>query len=78
VLVVSHDLGLAARFCDRLALLSRGEVLAAGSPSEVLTPALLRAAFGIEAFVFRAPDGTPVVLPEAPAPAREPSLDPQT
>jgi ABC-type cobalamin/Fe3+-siderophores transport system ATPase subunit len=64
VLVVSHDLGLAARFCDRLALLSAGEVLSAGAPTEVLTPAHLRGAFGIEATVFRAPDGTPVVLPE--------------
>ena len=65
VLVVSHDLGLAARFCDRLALLSHGQVLAAGTPAEVLTPSHLRAAFGIEALVLRAPDGTPVVLPAA-------------
>jgi len=64
VLVVSHDLGLAARFCDRLALLSRGEILAAGTPSEVLTTACLAEAFGIEATVLRAPDGTPLVLPE--------------
>jgi iron complex transport system ATP-binding protein len=62
VLVVSHDLGLAARFCDRLALLSRGRVLALGTPAEVLTPAHLESAFGIEAVVFPAPDGTPVVL----------------
>jgi iron complex transport system ATP-binding protein len=64
VLVVSHDLGLAARYCDRLALLSGGRVLAAGPPAQVVTPAHLRAAFGIEASVFPAPDGTPVVLPQ--------------
>ena len=64
VLVVSHDLALAARFCDRLALLSAGQILAAGTPLQVLTPARLRKAFGIEATVFPAPDGTPVVLPE--------------
>jgi iron complex transport system ATP-binding protein len=72
VLVVSHDLGLAARFCDRLALLSAGRVLAAGIPAEVLTPSYLAAAFGIEATVFHAPDGTPVVLPEGDARARVP------
>jgi len=62
-LVVSHDLTLAARFCDRLALLADGRVLAVGAPSEVLTPAALRAVYGIEADVLVAPDGTPIVVP---------------
>jgi len=63
VLVVSHDLALAARFCDRLALLADGRVLESGPPAEVLTPASLRAVYGIEAEVLHAPDGTPVVVP---------------
>lgn len=62
-LVVSHDLGLAARFCDRLALLAEGRVLATGPPSEVLTPAHLRVGFGIEADVVTGPDGAPLVVP---------------
>ncbi len=62
-LVVSHDLGLAARFCDRLALLAEGRVLASGAPAEVLTPANLRAGFGIEADVVPGPDGAPLVVP---------------
>lgn len=61
-LVVSHDLGLAARACDRLALLAEGRILAAGPPAEVLTPALVRAAFAIEAQVAAGPDGAPVVI----------------
>lgn len=65
-LVVSHDLGLAARGCDRLALLAGGRVLATGPPVEVLTPERLRAGFDIEASVMLAPDGAPVVVPEAP------------
>ena len=68
-LVVSHDLALVARFCDRLALLAEGRILASGRPAEVLTPELLRRAFGIEAEVLAAPDGTPVVLPRASAAA---------
>ncbi len=62
-LVVSHDLAVAARTCDRLALLVGGRILAAGPPTEVLTPALLREAFGIEADVLATPDGHPVVVP---------------
>lgn len=69
VLVVSHDLGLAARFCDRLALLEEGRVLAAGPPREVLSADNLRRAFGIVATVLTGPDGTPLVVPQATAPS---------
>jgi iron complex transport system ATP-binding protein len=62
-LVVSHDLALVARFCDRIAILSGGRVLAAGAPRDVLDPAHLREAFGIEAEVWIAPDGAPIVVP---------------
>jgi iron complex transport system ATP-binding protein len=64
-LVVSHDLGVAARFCDRLVLLGGGRILASGPPRDVLTPETLRAAFGIEADVSLAADGVPVVVPRA-------------
>ena len=67
-LVVSHDLGVAARFCDRLVLLGDGRILANGPPRAVLTPDLLRAAFGIEAELGFASDGVPVVVPRALAP----------
>ncbi|RIL07631.1 MAG: hypothetical protein DCC71_02335 [Proteobacteria bacterium] len=67
-LVVSHDLGVAARFCDRVALLAGGRVLAVGRPAEVLRPEPLRAAYGIDADVFAGPDGVPVVVPRAVVP----------
>jgi iron complex transport system ATP-binding protein len=66
-LVVSHDLELAARSCDRLALLADGRVLAAGRPAEVLTAERLRLAYGVEADVFPGPDGAPIVVPRAAA-----------
>ncbi len=50
-----HDLGLAARYCDRLYLLKGGRLLAQGRPWEVLTPANLREAFGVKALVFTDP-----------------------
>jgi iron complex transport system ATP-binding protein len=52
-LVVLHDLGLAARFCDRLVLMYRGRVLAEGSADEVLTPDHLRVAYGVEVVIER-------------------------
>jgi iron complex transport system ATP-binding protein len=42
VLAVSHDLNLAAEYCDRLAVLSAGRVRAVGTPEAVITADLLR------------------------------------
>ena len=63
VLVVSHDLSLAGRFCDRVALLAGGRVAAAGEPAEILTPPRLREVFGVASEILRASDGSPVVVP---------------
>ena len=50
-----HDLNMAARYCDRLVLLFEGQVLADGTPEEVLSPETLESAFGVEAAVYRDP-----------------------
>jgi iron complex transport system ATP-binding protein len=63
-LVVSHDLSLAARACDRIVLLGSGRVAATGPPAEVLTPENLRSAFEIEVFAFPGPDGALVIVPD--------------
>lgn len=55
VLVILHDMNLAARWCDRLLLLSGGKAVALGTPAEVLTPANLYLAYGIEAQVIAHP-----------------------
>ncbi|TWT03979.1 ABC transporter ATP-binding protein [Reyranella sp. CPCC 100927] len=47
VAVALHDLALAARFCDRLLLLAGGKALRFGAPSDVLTPAALKTAYGV-------------------------------
>ncbi|WP_393997983.1 ABC transporter ATP-binding protein [Xanthobacter cornucopiae] len=47
VVVVLHDLTLATRFCDRVALLRDGRLIACGSPGEVMTPERLEAAYGV-------------------------------
>lgn len=48
VLTALHDLALAARYCDRLVLLHRGEVVADGPPGEVLTRERLRVVYEVD------------------------------
>jgi iron complex transport system ATP-binding protein len=69
-LVVSHDLNLAARSCDRIALLAEGRLLACGPPAAVLDAVSLRETFGIEAEVLAGPDGAPLVVPRRASRAR--------
>ncbi|MDP3899353.1 MAG: ABC transporter ATP-binding protein [Mesorhizobium sp.] len=51
VLVSLHDLTLAARWCDRVIVLDRGQIAAEGAPGGVLGAALLRDVYGITAHV---------------------------
>ena len=53
--VAIHDLNLAARFCDALAVLAEGRLVAAGSPEEILTEELIATVFGVEAKVSLSP-----------------------
>ena len=63
-LAAVHDLDLAARYCDRLAVLADGDVLAVGRPESVLTGDHLRTAFDTDAAVLPDPiTGTPTVTP---------------
>lgn len=50
-----HDLNLAAAFCDRLYVINHGRIVASGTPKEVLTTALLRTVFGVEALIDEHP-----------------------
>src|SRR5258706_4217024 len=55
VLIAIHDLSMAARFCDRLILLTDGRVMAEGIPEAVLTADNLAVAFGVDAQPYRDP-----------------------
>jgi iron complex transport system ATP-binding protein len=64
VLAVVHDLTLAAQYCDRLAMLSEGRLVALGSPHEVLSPQVLASVYRTQVSVFPHPlTGRPVVTP---------------
>lgn len=68
VLVAMHDLNLAARYSDRVALLVDGEIKATGTPRQVLTPELISAAFHLSVQVIPHPFAdVPLVLPGNPA-----------
>lgn len=56
VVAVTHDLNTALNYADRAVLLEGGRIAAEGAPGEVLTPARIRAVFGVEA---RVEDGGP-------------------
>jgi len=63
VLASLHDLNLAAAYADRIVLLSKGKIAAAGTPKEVLVEPALRPIFGPEVTVHSHPDtGAPLVL----------------
>ncbi|KKW93358.1 ABC transporter ATP-binding protein [Sphingobium chungbukense] len=62
VVTVLHDLGMAARYCDRLLLMDRGSLVADGAPLEVLTEENLARVYGISARIETAGD-RPLILP---------------
>ena len=64
VVMVLHDLNLAARYADHLVAVAGGRVHAAGAPGEVLTVDAVREVFGLESRVVPDPvSGAPMVLP---------------
>ena len=64
VVMVLHDLNLAARYAGRLVAMRAGRIVASGAPADVLTEDLLSDVFGLDARVVPDPvAGTPMVVP---------------
>lgn len=55
VLVVLHDVNLAARWSNRILLLAGGQCVAEGTPAAMLTPVSLQRVYGVPALVIPHP-----------------------
>lgn len=53
VVMVSHDLPMAAKYCDRVALIKDHNVMCCGTPEEALTPENMRLVFNVDAELAR-------------------------
>jgi iron complex transport system ATP-binding protein len=80
IVMVLHDMNLAARYADHLFALRAGRVVASGAPGDVMTGELIREVFDLDALVVPDPvSGSPIVLPRgrhhvSPVPAAATSL----
>jgi len=64
VLLATHDLSLAAHFCDELVLLAHGSIVQQGAPADVITEALIQRVYGAHVRVAALPGSpAPVVVP---------------
>ncbi len=64
VLMVIHDLGAAARYCDQLLALADGQIAAWGPAREVINKPLIEQLYGTEVDILQAPfDAAPVIVP---------------
>jgi iron complex transport system ATP-binding protein len=70
VLIVIHDLGVAARYCDEIIALDNGRIAAMGSAREVINKPLVDQLYDTDVDILAAPDdGAPVVVPRRRKPA---------
>ena len=67
VVVVLHDLTLAATWADHLVVLDHGTIAAEGSPEAALSPSILSAVYGVEARVERCSRGRLHIMVDGPA-----------
>jgi len=64
VLIVIHDLGIAARYCDELIALADGQIQAIGPARQVMTKQLVDRLYDTDVDILPAPgDGAPVIVP---------------
>ncbi len=61
VIMISHDINIAAKYSDEVIMMHDGSIFAVGSPNEVITPDNLRIVYGVEAKVIE-DEGMPHVI----------------
>ncbi|MBO3662122.1 ABC transporter ATP-binding protein [Microbacterium stercoris] len=64
IVMVLHDMNLAARYADHIFAMRAGELIASGAPADVMTSELISEVFALDATVIPDPvSGAPMVLP---------------
>ena len=64
VVVVLHDVNMAARFCDEILALKQGKLIARGSPEAIMTPGELQRIYGLAMDVLEhGPGRRPLAFP---------------
>jgi iron complex transport system ATP-binding protein len=64
IVMVLHDVNLAARYSDVLVAVRNGRVHASGAPRDIVTPALVHEVFGLDCTIIPDPlSGDPLVIP---------------
>lgn len=64
LIVVMHELNIAAAFCDHLVMMREGMIVASGMPTDIMTPERLKQVFGLDAQVIPDPEtGRPICVP---------------
>ena len=71
VIMVAHELNLAAKFCNRLLLVANGGILADGSPEEVLDAGHLSIAYNVPVKVIKNPNSGGIEITTLPSRAEE-------
>jgi len=61
ILVVLHDLTMAAAFADTIAVMKDGQLLTSGSPRSVISSEMIRSVYEADVTVHRNPEGMPLV-----------------
>ena len=84
IVMVLHDINLAARYADALFALKKGRLIASGAPADIVTSELVRDVFELDSLVIDDPvSGAPMVLPRGrhhvrPEPSSSPPPSPAT
>lgn len=53
IVIASHDLNLLAQYCNRIMILSKGKIVAFGTPEEVITAEMVEQVYGVEVAILR-------------------------
>ncbi|CAH1659496.1 iron(III) hydroxamate ABC transporter ATP binding subunit [Hyphomicrobiales bacterium] len=63
VIVVLHDVNMAARFCDEILAMHTGRLIKRGTPAEIMTPEILKMIYGLDMAILSHPsNGHPVAI----------------